>query len=230
MKARCTLIPLLLLAAGTLPLHAAAGPPFPVSDIPPMVTVAPDGSFGCRMLIMGSQGPVLGALVEVEFSPAATGLVAWTVPVPPGADVPVTGPGGGLMFTGTTDINGEVVFHIAGAGCVAEKAGDVDPYIVQVRADNIVMAEPYINSPDAVDADGVLPEVLGFSICDPAAQTTEVGLSDALFHTPGIKNGLQEICTDFTDDGQPAVGLGDATALTPYVRGGTTASCVYNGP
>ncbi len=209
----------------------AIGPPDPhLSVVPPMVTVAPDGSRPYTVVVILAQGPVAGAYVEVEFSPEATALVAWTVPVPPGADIPETGPGGGFLFAGTTDANGEVSFHIAGAGCVAEKVGTVDPYIVQVRADNVVLAEPVVNSPDAVDADGVLPEELDTSICDPVTSSTSVGLADALFHTAAIKQGLVEICTDFTDDGNPAVGLGDAGILTPYVRDGTAGSCVYAGP
>ena len=226
-----------LLAAGVLftPAGApAAGgwPPDP-SGVPDMVTISPDGSFTCHMLILGSGGPVTGSYVEVEFSPEATALIAWTVPVPPGADTPQIGPGGGYLFVGITDGNGEVTFHIAGSGCVAQKnnAEPVEPYIAQVRADNILMKEPGVNSPDAVNADGELPEFLGYSICDPGSGTTTVGLADALYHTPQIKTGEAEICTNFTgpeyDDG---VGLADAGLVTPYVKGGTTGTCVYSGP
>jgi hypothetical protein len=224
------LLALVLLTAILAPVPAGAETWPDLTGIPEAVTVTPDGSFGCLVIIRTSQGPITGSYVEVEFSPEATALVAWTEPLPPGADVPTIGPGGGYLFSGSSDANGEVVFHIAGAGCVAEKSGDIDPYIVQIRADNFVMGEPPVNSPDAVDGDGMLPEDLGFSICDPVTSTTTVGLSDALFHTPAIKQGGEEICTDFTNDRNHNIGLADAGLLTPYVRAGTGGSCVYSGP
>jgi hypothetical protein len=230
------LVPLIVffLALPSGPRPAAAKPPYPdLSIVPDMITIAPDGSFSCRVVIEGTAGPVPGSYVEIEFSPEATALIAWTVPIPPGADTPVTGPGGGLLFAGSTDANGEVTFHIAGGGCVAQKnnAEPVEPYIAQVRADNILMNEPGVNSPDAVNADGQLPEFLGYSICDPGTATTAVGLADALYHTPSIKTGEEEICTNFTGpDYSDGIGLADAGLLTPYVKGGTTGTCVYTGP
>ncbi len=230
MRFRYVLLAVALLAGAVGTDAAADLPPIGEWQIPPAVTVTPDGSFACHMVIIANSVPVPDVPVDVIFSPAAAALVAFTEPVPVGADVPVVETDGTTTFTRITDANGEVDFHIAGAGCVANKSGTTEPFIVQVRADNIVLAEPVVNSPDAVDADGILPEELGYSICDQATSSTSVGLADALFHTAAVKQGLEEICTDFTDDDNPAVGLADAGILTPYVREGTSGSCVYSGP
>ncbi len=226
----CSLLALLVASLAFAP-PAGAGTII-YDGIPDAITITPDGSFPVSVVVLTTNGPVNGAYVEIEFSPVATELIAWTDPLPPGADAPTIGPGGGYLFSGNTDPNGEVVFHIAGGGCVAGKNPqlDVQPYVTQIRADNILLAEPIVNSPDAVDYGGVLPEDLGANICDPLSSTTLVGLADALFHTPAIKQGAQEICTDFTKDHDPAINLGDASILTPYVVAGTTGSCVYAGP
>lgn len=224
-----------LFSLSILPPVVMAGsgpPPRELSEVPDMLTVTPDGSFPYHVIINGTAGPVVGSMVEVEFSPEATALIAWTVPIPPGADTPTTGPGGGLQFSGATDANGEVTFYVAGSGCVAHKnaAEQVEPYIAQVRADNLVFNEIGVNSPDAVDGDGTLPEFLQYSICDQATGTSSVGLADALYHTPQIKQGSIEICTKFADPFTDPVGLADAGLLTPYVKAGTAGSCVYTGP
>jgi hypothetical protein len=213
---------------------ASANIPLPeLSTVPDMLTISPDGSFEIVIIIQGSQGPVTGSYVEIEFSPEAEGLVAWTVPVPGGADVPGVGPGGGYLFTGNTDANGEIRFKLAGGGCLAQKNNSepVEPYIAQVRADNILMNEPGVNSPDAVDSNGNLPEDLLYSICSQTTSTTEVGLADALYHTPQIKTGGVEVCSNFTGpDYSDPISIGDAGVLTPYVKAGTSGTCVYNGP
>lgn len=154
--------------------------------------------------------------------------------MPAGADTAVSvGSYGGPLFAKITDANGEVFFRFAGSGCVAQKnpADETEPYVVQIRADNLVMNESLVNSPDAVDKDGTLPEFLGYSVCDPATGTSTVGLADALYHTPPLKSGAAEICTNFTGpDFDDPVGLADAGLLTPYVKAGTTGTCLYVGP
>ena len=195
------------------------------SQIPDMIVMSPDGSAVVTMTISGSSGPVVGALVEMEFSLEADGLIAWT-----GAGDPyTTGPGGGKLFSQVTDSNGQVFFHIGGSGCVAHE--DHSPYTVQIRADNFLMGEAAANSPDAVDNAGNLPEDLGYSICDQATSQTAVGLADALYHTPQIKSGAAEVCTDFSGpDYTDATNLADASFVTPYIKGGTNGPCTYNGP
>jgi hypothetical protein len=230
--ARFFRVSLLVVAAMAVATGAFANIPIAdLSTVPDVLTITPDGSFEIVITIQGAQGPVVGSFVEIEFSPEATSLVAWTTPTPPGANVAITGPGGGYLFSDNTDANGEVRFKLAGGGCVAQKntAEPVTPYIAQVRADDFVMNECSVNSPDAVDISGVLPEDLLYSICSSAG-ITEVGLSDALFHTPPIKQALVEICTKFQAPYDGPVGLGDAGVVTPYVKSGTSGTCVYAGP
>lgn len=238
--ARFFRVSLLAAMALVIATGALANIPDPnLSTVPDVLTVTPDGSFEIVIVIQGAQGPVNGSFVEIEFSPVAggpyglpqtDGLIAWSDPIPAIADVPTGGPGGGFLFSGNTSPTGEIRFRIAAAGCVAEKVDDIAPYVAQVRADNIVMNECYVNSPDVVDALGALPEDLDYSICNQATGSTSVGLADALFHTPPISQGQAEVCSKFTAPYDGPVGIGDATVLTPYVKAGTGWTCTYVGP
>jgi hypothetical protein len=96
------------------------------------------------------QGPIEGALVEIEFSPEATALLAWSDPIPQYADIP-TQYNPGRIYSKTTRAGGSARFWIAGGGCIrSEDLPDVD-LIVQIRADGVVLGEREVNSLDVVD-------------------------------------------------------------------------------
>ena len=183
------------------------------SEIPKTILVSPDGSLPCHLRILCCEDlPINGAFVEIEFGPEADALIAWA----PGQAHPV--------ISGLTDSNGEVTFFIAGAGCVDDSRLNPLSFVAQIRIDGIVVAEPsVVNSPDAVDDQGMLPTDIGTSICENGI--TVVGLSDAVFHTTPIKNGLVEPCTRLTGDPSEPVTLEDAILITPYIKTGVIGSC-----
>ncbi len=195
--------------------------------VPDVFTLSPDGSFAVSFQVVTSCGPVAGAAVDVEFSADATALIAWTDPVPAGADVPAhpeTTPGEPYRaYRAVTDANGMVEFHIAAGGCVDPERFTGDPFVLQVRTDNVFLAEIGVNSPDAVNAQGQLATDLGHSICLDGH--TEVGLADASFHAPAITQGLVEYCSRFTAPYTDPVGLADAAVLADYVTDGAAGTC-----
>jgi hypothetical protein len=166
------------------------------------------------------------AFVEVEVSPAADAIVGWCAdfgnPSPPQARGTITG---------VTDANGMVSFEFYGGGCLAPDHFFGATYEAQVRINGIVVDEPFINSPDVVNAAGMkatdTPPPAGLKRCDlvgdvPSAQ---VSLSDAVFHTRPIKLGLKEACTKYTPPFSGPVALADAVAVTPYVKDGAFCHC-----
>lgn len=186
----------------------------PCSDVPKLLVLTPKGSIPFTVIIFGCGNPpqpVVGAIVDVEFGPDADALIAW----PPGQEHPVV--------TGVTGADGSVTFHIAGAGCVDPGRFTGPTYIVQVRVDDIVIAEIPVTSPDVVDDAGLLPTQLGTSICENGMSTA--GLSDAVFHTRAIQEALVEPCSKLTGDPADPVGLDDAVAITPFIKSGATIIC-----
>jgi hypothetical protein len=186
----------------------------------------------------GANAVIPNGFVEIEISPAADGIVAWCSdfgsPSPPQAR--------GLI-TGTTDVNGVASFQFYGGGCLDPADFNGASYIAQVRVNGIVLEEPFINSPDVVNALGKkatdTPPPDGVKRCDqkcllhppftcPPGEFTmvsQVSLSDAVFHTRPIKLGQRELCSKFTPPFTASVALADAVALTPYVKNNNFCRC-----
>jgi hypothetical protein len=208
----------LLLAAFALCASGAyANIPSPeLSNIPDCLTLSPGprvggnpiGGFLCH--VEGALGGVNGSFVEVEVSPDADILVAWCQ----GQAHPIQ--------QDFTDANGDVLFEWQGGGCVDPDEFFGNSFIVQVRADGIVLDEPAISSPDVVDSAGRTATDDNYVLCEGG--TTVVGLSDAVYHTRPIKLGLADKCTKFTPPFDDPVGLDDAVFVTPYIK--ASAFCV----
>ena len=181
---------------------ASANIPNPgLSNVPDAITLSPGARFasnpigGFSVHVEGPLGPVNGALVEVEVSPAADALVSW-------CKAPYGGASGQIhpILTGMTDANGNVTppFEFYGGSCLDPARFFGATFIAQVRADGIVLDEPFINSPDVVNASGKkatdTPPAAGQRRCDLVAgvNTAQVSLSDAVFHTRPIKLGMKE--------------------------------------
>jgi len=203
-----------------------------MSTVPDVMTLSPGARYasnpigGFTVHIEGQLGPKPGSLVEVEVAPDADILVSWCQ----------AGAWGNAqlhpILSGFTDGNGNVTFEVYGGGCLSPHDYAGAAYIVQVRADGIVLDEPAINSPDVVDYKGHKatdsPPGGGVKRCDPGpegAPIASVGLSDAVFHTRPIKLGLREVCTKFTPPFNGAVGVSDAVFLTPYIKNGNFCEC-----
>lgn len=188
--------------------------------VPDVVTLSPGARYGGNPIggytvnVEGTIGPVTGAIVEVEFSSDADALVAWCQ----GQTHPI--------LTGSTDSNGDVSFEFFGGGCLdpdKASANTFSTYIVQVRADDIVLGEPSVSSPDVVDANGYYATDSKYTLCDGG--TTVVGLSDAVAHTRPIKLGLVDACSKFTPPFTAAVNLDDAVFVTPYIKNSNFCTC-----
>jgi len=204
----------ILAASALLASPARAQIPTPdCNEVSPQLVVTPDGSvpFTVRLRAGPSCNITVPSVpVRLVFNAAADALIAW----PPGQDHP--------EITGTADVTGEAVFHVAGAGCVDLNRFQGD-FVVQVWADDILIAEVSVVSPDAVNSEGLLPTDLGTSICEDGVSA--VGLSDAVFHSRSIKNALVEPCSKVTGDPSDPVNLDDAVALTPFVKAGSSITC-----
>ncbi len=215
---------------------AFAGPPGPyLSVVPTFITIAPDGGvpgdiISIPIQVLGPLGGVDGAFVTIEFSEDATALIAWSDPVPVGADVPVqTCPT--RVYAKAANTSGTAVFHIAGGGCVVEPAYAGNLYICEIKADDVILAQREVNSPDVVNGDGDLPTdgtpPLG-PVCDGGLMS--VSLADAVFHAPFFKTGAYSKCSDLTAPYGGTIELGDATVGTAYIKAGTSASCFAGCP
>jgi hypothetical protein len=193
------------LVLGVMSAGAAdAGIPDPNLSVVPNVLYVPGGTLEYVVQINGAQGPVVDVVVDIVFSAEADGLICWcaTESHP--------------QISATTDSNGEAHFFINAGGCI-DPSQIAGPAVATVYADGIKMADVGAVSPDAVDANGVLPTAgwVPGGIC-------VVGLADAGFHTPPVKSGAYSFCTDLNSDG--AIGLDDASILTPAVKAGASCS------
>jgi len=193
------------LAAPAATRIADANTNFPVPEnctVPSGLVVSPDASLGYAVTVVGSLGPMNGALVTLQIPTAADALVTWCV----GQTHP--------EVQGVSDVNGQATFHIAAGGCVdAKRLHDV---VYRIYADGILIGEGTqdvsgtIVSPDAVNGAGLLPTSAAY-VPDGIA----VSLSDAVFRTNQIANATPDPCTDFNSDG--VVSLADAVILTPFI-------------
>ncbi len=231
---RVPVLSILVAAVLLVPLAGSAAPgatgsiPDPsLSQVPDVVTTTPDGSFEVTARIVNVAGPVAGVDVDLHFSDEATALLAWIDPVPATADVPVhleTTPGEPYRdYRQVSDADGFVHFHIAAGGCVRFQDLQSAPYVIQVRAAGVLLAECDVNSPDVVNAQGQLATDLGHSICLDG--NTGVGLADASYHATAITQALVQRCSKFTAPYDGPVGLADTVILADYVIDGTAGSC-----
>ncbi len=185
---------------------ANAGIPDPnLSDVPEVV-YAPGGGLQYMVTVNGSEGPIDTATVQLVFSTEADGLIAWCT----GQDHT------NRIISAQTNASGIATFDIAAGGCIDPARVAATP-VVEVFANGIKLAEVGCVSPDVVDANGVLPTD-GWNV----TTSTSVSLSDAGFHTPPVKTGVYEYCTDLNSD--LSVDLADATILTPYIKGGNNCT------
>lgn len=222
------------LAAAVLALAVPAVANIPdaaLSVVPTFITVAPDGGgavVNVTVQVNGALGGVDGAYVTIEFSEDATALIAWSDPIPGGADVPIqTCPT--RIYAKAANASGTAVFHIAGGGCVVEPAYVGNLYIAEVRADDIVLAQREVNSPDVTDGTGRLPTDAPIGpVCD--AGTMSVGLADAVFHSPFFKSGTYEKCSDLAAPYGGTIQVGDAVIGTVYIKSGSSAACFAGCP
>lgn len=213
--------------------QASANIPSPtLSSVPDAICLSTGTRFsgnpigGYTVHVEGPLGPIAGAFVEVEVSAYADLLVSWCI----GASNPSPGYPTQIhpLLSGFTDANGNISFTYYGGGCLDPDDFAGPTFIAQVRATGIVLDEPFINSPDAVDASGKkATDNPAQRRCDllsgvPGAQ---VSLSDAVFHSRPIKLGLFERCTKFSPPFNGNVGISDAAFLTPYIKLGRRCSC-----
>jgi hypothetical protein len=212
--------------------QASANIPSPnLSSVPDAISLSPGTRFtanpvgGYTVHVEGPLGPVSGSFVEVEVSPDADALVSWCV----GNTKPAPGYPTQVhpLLTGFTDANGNVSFTYYGGGCLSLNDFAGATFVAQVRADGIVLDEPFINSPDAVDATGKKATNGPQRRCDVVSlvNTAQVSLADAVFHSRPIKLGLREPCSKFSPPFNGSVSVADATFLTPYIKLGRKCAC-----
>ena len=184
-----------------------------LSDVPDAITLSPGAQFennpiGTFVVHVEDQvGPIEGAIVEVEISADLDMLISWC-----GNPYNQIHP----LQTAVSDANGDARFTFFGGGLCIDPSDWWPPtFIAQVRANNIVIKEPSITSPDAVNSQGRVAVDIEKSTCE--AGTAIVSLADAVFHTRSLKLGLAEWCTNFTQPFNDRVGIVDAVFLTPYI-------------
>jgi hypothetical protein len=230
-------ISFLALAIGVCATGAFANIPVPeLSDVPDAIVLSPGVRYGGNPIggftvtVAGTLGPVNGSFVEVEVSPDADVIVSWCA-------APHGGGGGQAhpLLSGFTNASGVVSFQFFGGACLNPDDFFGATYIAQVRADGIPLDEPFITSPDAVNASGKKATTdsthPGVKRCDTQGlnQVAQVSLSDAVYHTAPIKRALAVDqggrCTKFTPPFNSPVGVADAVFLTPYIKNANFCIC-----
>lgn len=230
MRAWALAVPVLIM----VPASAGAGDDYwpNLSNVPDAITLSPGSRYpanpigGFTVHVEGPLGPVDGSFVELEIASDADLLVSW-------CKAPHGGASGQVhpILTGFTDGNGNITFEVYGGGCLDPADYFGPTFIAQVRADGIVLDEPFINSPDVVNNQGKkatdAPPAGGLRRCDQAndVDMAQVSLSDAVYHTLPIKIARRESCTKFTPPFNGNVGVSDAVFLTPYIKNGNVCSC-----
>jgi hypothetical protein len=196
---------LLTLLVGALTASVSlAGVPDPDLSTVPNVIVNPDGSFEYKVTVVGGDGPIDSALVQIVFSAETDGLLCWCT----GQDHPVV--------EAFTDASGCAIFNIAAGGCI-DSSLVASPPAVEVFANSIKIGEPGVVSPDVVDPSGNRAQE-GW---DPDG-TCLVSAGDAVEHTPAIVNATLSFCTDLNSDGE--VSPGDAVLITPAIVDGSSCT------
>jgi len=196
---------LLFLAAGILGAGIAeAGLPDPDYSNAPNVLYTPDASMEYKVYVGSPDGPVAGALVEIQFSDEAMSLACWC------AGQPVA------KVQAVTDGAGEASFFLSGGGCLDPDSLSAPP--ATVYADGVWLAEVGCVSVDAVDNSALLP-TQGWN----PGGFCSAGTSDAIFHTAPFSLAIYNFCSDIDGDG--SVGLSDAVLATPPLSLG--ANCAH---
>lgn len=192
---------------GAVPGAASAGVPDPDLCTVPNVILSPlhpTNALEYVVTVVGADGPIDSALVQLVFSAEAAGLVCWCT----GQTQPI--------IEDYTNPSGLAVFQVFGGGCL-NPASTVSPP-VQVFANGILLREVGVVSVDPVDVTGKLPTDVGYN---PGGNCNSA-LSDATFITPSIKVGALNYCTDLNSDG--AVNITDAVLFTPGIKVGFTCT------
>ena len=179
---------------------ASAGVPNPSLSTVPNIVLSPDGTMPTTIIVVGDEGPIDTALVQIVFSSETAGIVCWCT----GQTQP--------LIQGQTNASGVATFIVAGGGCVQPGLVTTPP-AVEVFANGILLAEVGTVSVDAVDDSGLLPTE-GWS---PGTLCTS-GLTDATEHTAPISTGAYSYCSDIDSDLD--CDLDDAVALTPGIKTG----------
>ena len=217
------LIRVSILAVAALAIAAGSYANIPeaeLSDVPSVITLSPGDLYGANPIgtfvvhVEGQIGAVNGSLVEIEVSDDADVLIAWC-----GSPFNQIHP----LLTAFSDPNGDATFTFFGGGCISYDDFFGATFIAQVRADGIVLGEPAMTSPDAVNSQGRIATDTEASNCESGE--TQVGLSDAVFHTGPIKLGLEEFCSKYTPPFDDPVGLDDAVFVTPYIKNSNFCVC-----
>ena len=182
---------------------AAAGVPDPdLCTVPNVLTspAHPSNALDYVVTVIGADGPIDSALVQLVFSTEAAGAICWCT----GQTQP--------LLEDYTNASGQAVFQVHGGGCMEPALSATPP--VQVFANGILLREVGIVSVDPVDAAGLRPTTVGYN---PAGSCAS-GISDATFITPALKTGSIFFCTDLDSDGDSDVT--DAVLFTPAIKTG----------
>jgi hypothetical protein len=193
----------LLIAAGILWAGVAhGGLPDPAFSDVPNVLMSPNATLTYTVMVGSQDGPVAGAVVEIQFSAEAMTLGCWCQGQP------------NDVVQGVTDGAGEVSFNIAGGGCLNPAFLTEAP--AAVYADGRLLAEVGVVNVDAVDGSALFP----WQGWNPGSMCA-AGTSDAIFHTGPFSTAAYEYCSDLDSNG--VVSLGDSILATPGLAGG--AAC-----
>jgi hypothetical protein len=200
---------------------ASANVPVPnLSTVRDCVGLSPNGALVYSVTIIGTQGPINAATVEIRFNVPGDTLTCWCSVVPDPGGVPTT-----HSFFANTNAGGVATFNLRGGGCIERGLTAIpgsNEFAGEVFAQGVKMAEFGTVSPDAVDGAGRLPTQTP-GLWDPAG-TCATALADAVQHTTPLATSTYEWCTDINCD--DVVGLTDATILTPFLAG--SAACAGN--
>jgi hypothetical protein len=230
-----------LIAAAALAIVSTGAlaniPSAELSVVPDFITITPDGNYPVAIEVNGQLGPVVGAVVTIQFSPDATRLIAWADPLQNG-DAPshlecVAEPY--RTYTSVTDGFGVAYFQIAGGGCI-ETAPYADAngtlYITHIEADHVPLKESQVNSPDVVNSVG---HKCTYTQINPDGENTceggisQVSANDGAYHAPQFKNAEVDLCSDYTPPYGDGGSTADASVAGDYIKNSLGLSCFVMG-